>query len=86
MPEWMRPDKAHVMIEKLPNVPVVLALAEPGYEKVWRTAKVVAVLRNNFQLRGIAVVASDKLALLPENRTVKDVMRDVMTVARSMGH
>jgi hypothetical protein len=81
----MRPDKVHVMIERLPSAPVVLALIEPGHDD-WRDNKdVVDVLRDTYQFRGIAVVASDKLALLPEGRSADEVMQDVTRFARSVG-
>ena len=85
MPDWMKPDKVHFMIEKLPNVPVVLAFPEKGHEATWRSPEVVAALKREYQYRGVAVVAADGQALLPEGTTGADVKRDVMSAAKAMG-
>lgn len=81
----MRPDLSNVVIEKLQGVPVVLALPVKGHEKTWRTDPVVDALKRNYQQKGIAVVASDRMVLVPEGRVVEDVMADVFNTAQEMG-
>lgn len=83
MPEWMRPDKVGVMVEKLPGGRTVLALGLSGRQ--WRTSKITEVLRRVYQQRGVAVLANDQLALLPEGRVQDDLMREVKQFARSVG-
>lgn len=84
MPEEMRPDKIHVMVEKLPDVPVVIALVEPGYNGKWLTDEVNFVLQTIYQEAGVSVV-SGKSALLAPGATDSSVMKDMRSAARSMG-
>ena len=58
MSEDMKPNKSHIVIEKLPNVPVVIVLIEPGYAGIWLTPAVDKVLKE-YQQKGVAVVATD---------------------------
>lgn len=85
MPTWMKPNKSHVMIEKLPGISVVLALPEKDYEKTWKTDEIVAVLKEEYVSKGISVVAGDNTALLAEGATVEGVKSDVMRVAKTLG-
>ena len=82
MPDWMKPDECHLMIEKIPNAPVVLALPEPGYENNWRTPKIEEVLKKEYQEKGIAVVAIDKMALLPKGMTPQEAWKHVLDYSR----
>jgi hypothetical protein len=85
MPDWMRPDRVDAMVERLPDVPVVIVLPKPGRETTWRTTQVVDVLKQQYQGKGVAVVASDRMVLVPDGQTVQGVMGDVYAAARSMG-
>jgi len=85
MSEDMKPDKVHFMIEKLKNVPIVLALPEKGYEKTWRTQEIEDELRKTYVDKGISVVALDGMALLAANHSPEYVKRAVYTIAEEMG-
>jgi hypothetical protein len=77
LPLWARPDKIHVMIEKLPVVPVAIALPEPGHEATWPTPRVIDVLKDRYQARGVAVITRQgdtRYALVPEGKTEDDVI------------
>jgi hypothetical protein len=85
LPIWMKPNKAHIMLEKLSDVDVVIALPEPGYEKNWRTPEITAALKKEYQDKGIAVMASDRLAMVPEGQSFEEIWNDVKSAARSAG-
>ena len=80
MGEEMRPDKIHVVIENLPNVPVVLALLEPGYS----ISNKMTTMLNSYKRKGFAVVCK-RQALLPVGMTQDEVVGYVKQVGRSMG-
>lgn len=82
--EIARPDKLHVLLEKLLDVPVILVLIEPGYEATldWEAlTSMLATYTNN----GITVVASNGMALLSGNTTSEDVRKYVYQAANSIG-
>lgn len=79
--EEMRPDISHVVIEKLPEVPIVLVLIEPGYENILNAL----IEPLSFYLdNGISVVHNRQVLLAP-GKTEKDVANDVITASKSMG-
>lgn len=84
LPGWMKPNKIHLLVEKLPGGKIVLALAEPGHEKVWRTPQVDKSLKEIYQNNGVAVVASDQFALIPDGQTAEAVMDEVRRFANSV--
>ena len=79
----MMPHKQHVMIEKLPDVPVVLAMIEPNYHNVLRTLK--EKLDPTYGSNGIAVVASNGMAVIPQNMSSADIVAHVQAAATEMG-
>lgn len=85
MTEDMKPSKSHVMIEKLPGIPVALALTEPGYEETWRTDMVKTNLDDFYIKENISIVASDNMALLANGATPQQVYDLMRHVAKEMG-
>ena len=85
MPLGMRPDMAHFALEKLPGVPVVLALLDRRWKGDWRTPAVTAALRRQYQDKGVTVVGTDGKALLTEGATSEGVQADINKAARSLG-
>lgn len=77
----MRPDKLHVVLEKLPDVPVYLALLEPGFNI---TDEMTAAL-SEYTRKGISVVASNGSALLPKDVDAETVRKYVLDAAKQMG-
>jgi len=77
----MRPDKIHALIEKLPDVPVVIILIEPGYEHVLDT--LVEPLKHYLD-EGISIVYKRQVLLAPGKKE-KDVVNDVIAASKSMG-
>ena len=70
MPKWMKPDKAHVMIEYFPDdMPIVVAYPEAGHERTWRNAKNEKALKDAYVKKGISVISPDGFALLAEGHT-----------------
>jgi hypothetical protein len=84
MPNWMKPNKAHVMIESFPDSSIVIALPETGHEQSWKTKKVEEALKNQYQDKGISVIASDRLALLAKGHTIESVRENIMKVAKNL--
>lgn len=83
LPDWMRPDKVGVMIEKIPGVTSVMALAALGQENTWmNNTEVTEVLKEQYQFKGIAVITHNNQALIPEGRTVESVLNDLAYAAR----
>lgn len=80
----MIPCDQHIMIEKLDNVPVVLAMVEPNYYHVLRTIK--PRLESTYSNNGIAVVADNGLAIVPEDMTPEDIQTHIVNVAKDMGY
>lgn len=73
MPQWMRPDKVHVMIERKSDH-FVLAVPERGHEKTWRVDKVNDMLIKTYQKNGTAVVSlPDGRALIPDGHSAEEV-------------
>lgn len=83
MPDWMRPDKAHVMLERI-NDHLVIALPEPGYERTWLTPQVNALLKSQYQDNGGAVAARGAM-LLPDGISAESVQREIAAFAASAG-
>jgi len=79
----MAPHIQHVMIENLPDVPVVLAMVEPNYYRILRDLK--PKLDPTYRANGIAVVASNAMAIIPEGMTSADIVEHVKTAATKMG-
>ena len=84
MPDTMKPNEAHVMIERWPNIPVVLALPEKGHKDTWRTPSTIDMLTKEYQDKGISVLASDGMALLAKGHTVESVREDIMKVVKNL--
>ena len=80
MSEEMRPDKTSVIIEKLPGVPVVLALSSD----ITNVFKISDVLKEEYADNGIAVVTG-RQSLLPKGVTIDDVAAAVIESAKTMG-
>lgn len=76
----MKPNKVHVMIERLSNH-LVIALPESGHEETWRTPQVMEVMEQ-YRKDGNAVVASDRRALVPDGHTVEEVFNALHAIAR----
>lgn len=85
MPEWMKPDKTHVMVEKIPNSSVVMALPEPGYELTWETPEIISELKKQYVEKGIAVVTKGMKAMIPEGMTPAQVNITVTRYAKAQG-
>lgn len=86
LPSWMRPDKIGVMIEKVPGVSSVMALAAIGRENTWlNNREVVEVLKETYQRQGVAVITHNNKALVPEGRTTESVRKDLVSAARFVG-
>lgn len=83
LPEEMRPNKIGFLVEII-SEKTVLVLVDPNI-KNWRTAEVESELRKEYVSKGISVVASDGLALIPVGVTPKEVMEDILASARRMG-
>ena len=82
MDDNMRPDKSHIVIERLPDESVVLAMIEPGYDHV------LADLNDGlseYMDKGISVVASNGLGLLSKDANPVDVRNAVVDSARALG-
>lgn len=75
-----RPDKVHFLLERLPGVPVILALMEKGYQI---SAEMTALFKG-YKDAGIAVV-SGKQALLPKGMTAGEVEGYVISAAKKLG-
>ena len=84
LPEWMKPDKIHMMVEKIDGFDFVLALHEPGHEN-WPTFEIEEALKKEYVEKGIAVVTSDRKAILPEGWTVERCRKEVTEAAKTMG-
>ena len=82
MDDDMRPDKSHVLIERLPDDTVVLAMVEPGYEHV--LAGLNDYLSEYIE-NGVSVVANNGLGLLSEGTNPVDVRNAVVDSARLLG-
>lgn len=85
LPEELRPDKSHILIEKLPEVSVVLALIDPNFLKNWCTDSFSDLMRKTYVYRGISVVSTTGHAMMAEGVTPKELMRDVRKAANIMG-
>lgn len=84
LPEEMRPDKVHFVVEKLPDVPVVIIVSEENhkedlleYEEIFKS----------YTKKGMAVVSThNKMALLPNEMSVNQAETYIKDAARSMGY
>jgi hypothetical protein len=79
----LRPDLSHIVLEKLPGVPVVIALIEPGFNAAlgeWVTAELQA-----YGAQGVTVMASNGQALLAEGHTPAMVKKFIVGAARHLG-
>ena len=84
MSDDMRPNISHVMIEILPDIPVVLALPEKGFEYTWRTPENIKALKEAYQDKGITVLASDGNAMLADGHTPKYIKEIVIETAKKL--
>ena len=79
----MRPDKIHVVIEKLPNTPIVLALLEPGYNNVTLN-NITSTMMTEYVDKGISVVCNGQ-ALMAKDTTIENIIEKVTSAAKDMG-
>lgn len=79
--EDSRPDKIHAVVEKLPSVPIVLALLEPGRSITPLMTEVFA----EYSDKKITVVASNGQALIADGCNTEEVRNYVMSAAKKMG-
>lgn len=75
-----RPDNSGYMLEKLPDVPVVIALLEKGRNITPEMTRDLAGYKED----GIAVICG-KNALLPEGMTAQQAESHVIEAAKSLG-
>lgn len=78
----MRPDKIHTVIEKLPGVPVVLALVEPGFEYLMPKLKSQLAIYTRWNT---SIVANNGMAIIPDGVDPDLVKKQVVSAAKSMG-
>jgi hypothetical protein len=83
MPDWMWPYKSHVLIEKHEEHGFVLALPEPGH-KNWCTPEIEKILIETYRNKGLAVIASNGFAMLPEGMSAQDLRNKVGEVKQIM--
>lgn len=76
----VRPDKAGYMLEKLPNVPVVIALLEKGRSISPEMTRDLSAFKDD----GLAVICG-KNALLPEGITAQQAEKYVIEAAKTLG-
>jgi hypothetical protein len=84
LPEDMRPDLAHFILEQLIDVPVILCTVEPGYEYLIENKSVLEEFYN-YKNNGIAVVTNKALALIPDKYTPGEVKRFTIIAAKKLG-
>ena len=79
--KWMRPDKINIVMEKLPGVPVVLALLEPGYSH----GDIPWAVTDHYLSAGISMVASNGMTQKPAGVSMASVRGDIHKAARDLG-
>ena len=80
--EDMRPDKTHVVMERLPDVPVVIAVIEPGHDEA--LPKMTGALQK-YVNDGITVVATNGFALMADGETRETIRDYVVRAADRLG-
>lgn len=82
--EAMRPDKVHFCLEKLPNVPVILASIEPGWSHTLgvNTDELISYYID----KGYSVVGTNGAVLLMEDHSVDDIWEYIKQSAKELGY
>lgn len=76
----IRPDESGFMLEKLPDVPVVIALLDEGRSIEPEMTEALS----DYKDKGLAVICG-KNALLPDGMTAKQAENYVIVAAKSLG-
>lgn len=86
LPEELRPDKSRVIFERLPSGKTYLVLVNPGFEDAWKAPTVLDII-NSFIDAGRAIVVNTKPTtyLMPEGKSVEDVMNDILHALQFYG-
>lgn len=81
LPEQLRPDLAHIMIERLPGCSTYVALVEPGHNKAWLQPEISEFFDKVIE-EGSAVIVNvaygkQRFFKGPEGVSQKEVMADL---------
>ena len=79
--ESLRPDKCHVMFERLPGNSTYVGLVQPGYEKRWLTQEVQKFTNDKLK-KGSAVIVNAvgrKFIKCPDGIKPQKVINDLKT-------
>ena len=85
MQDEMRPDRSGVVIERLRNAPVVLALIDKARNAI-DLPSVTAALRDEYVSKGVSVVSNTGYALIPESQKPDVAVQHVINAKREFAH
>jgi len=79
LPATLRPDRCHIMFERLPESSTYVGLVKPGYENMWLTKKVQKFTDEKLS-EGSAVIVSAagaRVIRCPDGVNPDDVLKDL---------
>ena len=85
MSDDLRPDKCHVMFEKLPTKNIYLALVDPKFPDSWKNENVTELITTIINLGNSVIVSStEKHMFLQKNKTANEVLKEISSFVSSI--